>query len=148
MGTARSRPGPIRILLADDQPRALDALTALLATFDDVAVVATATNGTEMLRLAQEQRPDVVLLDVSVPGAHGLDTRRVKAMCPHLPVAVMTVHPRHLRVAEAAAADAALLKGASGDEIAAALRRLLDRGGPAGASASVPPGDEFPRMSS
>lgn len=123
MGTA-PRSAPIRILLADDQPRALAPLAALLATFDDLALVGTATDGAETLRLVEERRPDVVIVDVGMAGGHGLDARRLKAAWPRLPVLVIAMSPSRL---ESAGGDAALLKGASGDEIAGALRRLVDQ---------------------
>jgi DNA-binding NarL/FixJ family response regulator len=72
----RPEAGPIRILIADDHPLVRDGLGTLLATQPDFIVVGTATGGGEALRLVAELEPDVLLLDVSMPGISGLEVMR------------------------------------------------------------------------
>jgi DNA-binding NarL/FixJ family response regulator len=65
--TMASTPSPIRILLADDHATLRDALTVVLNGEPDMEVVATASNGIEALKAAPSVRPDVAVLDVSMP---------------------------------------------------------------------------------
>ncbi|MEV8534477.1 response regulator transcription factor [Streptomyces sp. NPDC051211] len=69
---------PLRILIADDNPVVRAGLAALLATHEDLQVVAQAANGGEALALARSHHPDVVLLDVRMPGVDGISA------LPHL----------------------------------------------------------------
>src|SRR5699024_4143532 len=64
---------PIRVLVADDHPAVLSGLVTLLDSAPDITVVAQAVDGTSALRAAQQHRPDVVLTDVRMPGATGID---------------------------------------------------------------------------
>ncbi|MEV7612471.1 response regulator transcription factor [Streptomyces sp. NPDC089799] len=68
----------IRVLIADDNPVIRAGLTALLSRYDDLQVIAQATNGGEALALTRRHRPDVVLLDVRLPGVDGISA------LPHL----------------------------------------------------------------
>ena len=76
MVLARRTQREIRILIADDHPLVRDGLQTLLATQSDFIVVGTASDGTEALRLAAALAPDVLLLDLSMPGLSGLDVMR------------------------------------------------------------------------
>ena len=77
-------PGPpLRVLVADDNPVVRAGLTALLDTHPDIEVVAQATNGEEAVARARRHRPDVVLLDVRMPGTDGLTALpELAALCP------------------------------------------------------------------
>ena len=72
------RPAPVRVIVADDNPVVRAGLTALLRDRDDIAVVAEAADGREACEAAVRHRPDVVLLDVRMPGVDGLSA------LPHL----------------------------------------------------------------
>lgn len=68
---------PVRVIVADDQQIVRAALAALLATQPDFVVVATAHDGAEAVRLCRELRPDVVLMDVRMPGVDGIEATRL-----------------------------------------------------------------------
>lgn len=83
----------IRILIADDHGVLRAGLRAMLNTSPDMQIVGEATNGQETLDLADELRPDVVLLDISMPGPGGIEvTRQLKNMLPETRVLILTAH--------------------------------------------------------
>ncbi len=82
---------PIRVLLVDDQTLFREALATLLSVYDDVEVVATAADGGEALARAAERSPQVVLMDLRMPGIGGAEaTRRILARHPRTRVIVLT----------------------------------------------------------
>ncbi len=70
--TDTSEPGTIRVLIADGQRVVREGLSMLVALLDDVQVVGTACDGAEAIRLAEDRRPDVVLMDLRMPGVDGI----------------------------------------------------------------------------
>lgn len=118
----------IRILLAEDQTMVRGALAALLALEGDIAVVAEAARGDEVLPLALATRPDVALLDIEMPGGDGLDA--AAALHQHLPscrVLILTTfgRPGYLRRAVAGHAVGFLVKDDPPERLAAAIRRAM-----------------------
>ena len=121
----------IRILLADDHDVVRRGLTALLDGTDGFAVVGAAADGEEAIALAGEHQPDVVLMDLSMPGVDGIEaTRRLMAEQPESRVVVLTSFSDRERILDALDAGAVgyLLKDAEPDELlrgieAAARRR-------------------------
>jgi two-component system, NarL family, response regulator NreC len=84
---------PIRILLVDDHALLRAGLRALLSTESDIVVVGEAGTGEEALRLVGELHPDVVLMDLSMPGMGGLEaTRQIAALDKGVRVLILTVH--------------------------------------------------------
>ncbi len=82
----------IRVLIADDHPLFRDGLTALLTDGPDTELVGAATSGTEAVELARETQPDVVVMDLHMPGVNGIEaTRRIVADSPHITVLVLTM---------------------------------------------------------
>jgi DNA-binding NarL/FixJ family response regulator len=113
----------IRVLVVDDHPMVREGLRSMLAG-DGVDVVAEADSGAEALRLAAEQRPDVVLLDLELPDMDGLTVlRRMRETDPTLPVLVVTMHEDAglMRRAVQAGAAGYVLKGIGRRELRASL---------------------------
>jgi DNA-binding NarL/FixJ family response regulator len=111
-----------RAVIADDRAQARDGLRSLLDTVPEVDVIGEAGDGREALRLAQEHRPDVVLLDAQMPGVGGLEaTRLIKDRWPQVRVVVLTMYGSYRQDALAAGADAFLIKGCSDQDLLAAI---------------------------
>ncbi len=116
------------MLIADDHPVVRQGLRALLGTLDEFEVVGEAADGDSALREAQLLRPDVVLMDVRMPGSDGVGaTRRIRASVPDAAVLILTMYDDDATVFTAMQAGARgyLLKGAGQDEIAGALRAVV-----------------------
>ena len=119
----------IRVLAADDQRVVREGLAMLLGLLPDVEVVGTAANGEEALVLADELRPDVILMDLRMPRVDGVEaTRRLRASHPEIKVVVLTTYADDRSVIEALRAGALgyLTKDAGAEEIRQALRRVAD----------------------
>lgn len=117
----------IRVLVADDHPAFRAGLQLLLTDVEDIEVVATAENGLDAVRLAQQLEPDVVAMDLRMPGLDGIEaTRRLQADLPELGVIVLTMFEDDASVFAAMRAGARgyLLKGAEQDEIVRAIRAV------------------------
>jgi DNA-binding NarL/FixJ family response regulator len=113
----------LRVMVVDDEERPRRALRALLQTYPDISVVAEAENGRDAVRLVDERRPDVVIMDYSMPIMDGVEaTRRIKAARPHTRVVLVTVYASAQPEARSAGADTFLLKGFSAEELIQALR--------------------------
>ena len=115
----------IRVLLADDRSRSRDGLRALLATCPEVKVVAEAADGREALRVVEECRPDVVLMDAQMPVMDGLEaTRLIKGNWPGVRVIVLTMYSSYRADALAAGADAFVSKADPPEQLLAAILSL------------------------
>ena len=83
---------PLRVLLVDDHILFRRGVQAVLATRSDMEVVGEASDGLEAVALARETMPDVILMDITMPGCDGLEaTRRVKRELPYVTVFMLTV---------------------------------------------------------
>jgi len=99
---------PVRILLADDHILVRAGIRALLEGLEGVTVVAEAGNGGEVLELARTHRPDVVLLDISMPGLGGLEaSAQLKQELPEVHVVMLSMHANEEYVLQALRAGAA-----------------------------------------
>ncbi|MBP3977728.1 response regulator transcription factor [Microbacterium sp. BLY] len=117
----------IRLLLADDQALVRGALAALLDLEPDLEVQGLAADGAEALRLAEELRPDVCLMDIQMPGMDGVEaTKRIRAVSPSTRVLVVTTfaRPGYLRAALDAGASGFVVKDTPAEQLAAAVRRV------------------------
>jgi two-component system, NarL family, response regulator NreC len=84
---------PIRILIADDHEVVRDGVRALLEKQTDMEVVGEASDGREAAQMAEELRPDVVVMDVGMPNLNGIDaTRRILAEDPQIAVVILSMH--------------------------------------------------------
>lgn len=117
----------IRVAVVDDQTLVREGLALLLGTVPDIHVVGKAAGGREALALVAEQAPDVVLMDVQMPGMNGVAaTREIRAHFPLTRVIVLTTFEDDEYVFEALRAGAAgyLLKNADPDHLARAIRAV------------------------
>jgi DNA-binding NarL/FixJ family response regulator len=118
---------PVRTLIADDHPHFRDGLRALLLSAPDVEVVGEARDGEEAIRLAARLQPDVILMDLNMPGTGGIEaTRRILHTSPHISVLVVSMYEDDDSVFAALKAGARgyLLKGALKAEILRAIRAV------------------------
>lgn len=118
----------IRVLLAEDQAMVRGALAALLTLEGDIEVVSEIARGDEVLAAALEQRPDVVLLDIEMPGQDGLTVlEELQHSVPVIRVLILTTfgRPGYLRKAMESGASGFLLKDAPSRDLAVAIRRAM-----------------------
>lgn len=119
--------GAIRVLLADDQHLIREAMAALLAFESDIEVVGQAARGDQVLAETRRCRPDIVLLDIEMPGANGLTVAEELARAePETRVIILTTfgRPGYLERAMRAGAAGFLVKDARAEELADAIRRV------------------------
>jgi DNA-binding NarL/FixJ family response regulator len=119
---------PVRVLLADDHALVRAGIRALLEGLEGVAVVAEAGNGGEVLELARKHRPDVVLLDISMPGIGGLEaSAQLKQEIPEVRVVMLSMHANEEYVLQALRAGAVgyMLKDSATAELELALQAVM-----------------------
>lgn len=117
----------LRILVADDHPLFRNGMRSLLNAEPGFQVVGEAVNGEEAVRMAAELAPDVILMDVQMPGLNGLDaTRKIVQANPEIKVLVVTMFEDDHTVFSALKAGARgyMLKGASPDDVLRAIRSV------------------------
>jgi DNA-binding NarL/FixJ family response regulator len=127
--TGDNAPTPIRVITADDQRVVREGLALILSLLPDVEVVGTAADGQEALALVAKHKPDVVLMDLRMPGMGGTEaTRRLRAENHAVKVVVLTTYADDASVVGAlqAGADGYLTKDAGASEIQQALHRVRD----------------------
>jgi DNA-binding NarL/FixJ family response regulator len=115
----------VRVLLADDQPLVRAGLRVLLADTADIEVVAEAATGAEAVRQVRETRPDVVLMDIRMPGMDGIEATRIIAAGPETAqVVVLTTFDDddHVYAALRAGASGFLVKDMALEDILTAIR--------------------------
>ncbi|OGO73319.1 MAG: hypothetical protein A3K45_06225 [Chloroflexi bacterium RIFOXYC12_FULL_59_14] len=118
---------PITVILVDDHDVVRTGLRSFLNTQADVKVVAEARNGQEALLRADEMKPDLVIMDITMPGMDGLEaTRQLKARSPECLVLALTVHEDKQYFMEMLAAGASgyITKQAAADDLVAAIRAV------------------------
>ncbi|MCC6453643.1 MAG: response regulator transcription factor [Caldilineaceae bacterium] len=122
---------PIRILVADDHAVLRAGLTALLNAEPDLTVVGEASDGSECLRVAQAVQPDVILLDINMPGMNGLEVLPLlQQSAPQSRVLVLTMHDdsTYLRQVLRAGGAGYVLKQAADKELLSAIRTVHSGG--------------------
>lgn len=140
----------VRVLLADDHVLFREGLAGIIASQADMQMVGEASDGLEAVIKARELRPDLILMDIQMPGCDGLEaTRRIKQEQPEITIVVLTVRDDEEKLFEAikSGAQGYLLKSARSKEVLEMLRGAL-RG-----EAAIPPHlagrmlEEFRRLS-
>src|SRR5688572_6605283 len=116
---------PMRVVIADDEPLARERLRGLLAELRGVEVVAEAADGQHALHACAEHRPDLVLLDIAMPGIDGLETaRHLSAFEPRPAVVFCTAYDAHALSAFEAQAIDYLVKPVRAERLVAAIERV------------------------
>lgn len=116
---------PIRVLLVDDHTVVRSGLSAFLLAYDDLELVGEASNGADALQQCEQKLPDVVLMDLVMPGMNGVEaTQTIRVNWPRTQVIALTSFPEEDLVQGALRAGAIsyLLKNVSADELAGAIR--------------------------
>ncbi len=149
------------LLIADDEPAFRSGLRALLKSADELALVGEAATGGEVIRLAAELQPDIILMDINMPGVNGIEaTRRILNTSPHIGILILTMFEDDDSVFTAMRAGARgyLLKGALKAEILRAIQTVGGGGVVFGAAIAqrmmryfagirpVEPSDLFPEL--
>lgn len=127
----------MKVLIVDDELPARERLASMLAEFPDYQVCGQARNGVEALRLTDSLSPDVVLMDVRMPGMDGIEAARHLASLEHPPAVIFTTaYGEHALEAFETQAAGYLVKPIRGERLAAALQgaRTLNRAQLAGLS--------------
>jgi len=112
-------------MIVDDQQLLLDLLEQMLQNTDDIQIVARASDGDRAVDLAKENQPDVVLMDIIMPGCNGIEaTKRIKKENEKIKILVLTMSESEEDILEAlrSGADGYILKSASKEELLLAIR--------------------------
>jgi len=118
---------PIRVLIADDHSVLRAGLRMLLSAQSDIEVVGEATDGLDVSRRARELRPDIILLDLSMPGPRsGTVIRELRRACPKTRILILTMHDdaAYMRSAVSAGAVGYVVKKAADFELLSAIRAV------------------------
>jgi DNA-binding NarL/FixJ family response regulator len=122
---------PIRVALADDHPIVLAGVKALLQGAPEITLVGEATTGQAALRMIEECRPDVAVIDISLPDLNGIElARRVAGSCPQVKLIALTVHEDRAYVQPLLQAGARgyLLKRSAAEDLIRAIRAVAGGG--------------------
>jgi len=118
----------IRILIADDHEVVRDGVAHSLESLDEFTLVGRANSGRQALKLAEQHRPDLILMDVSMPDMNGIEaSRQIMALLPDVKIVALTMHTAKPYVVGMLNAGAAgyILKTASFEEVLRALRTIV-----------------------
>ncbi|MES2049613.1 MAG: response regulator transcription factor [Pseudomonadota bacterium] len=122
---------PVRVLLADDHTLVRAGLRKLLESFPNIEVVGEAADGLALLALAEQLQPELILMDIAMPGLNGLEaTARLRQTSPQIQVLILSMHQNEEYVKQALrhGASAYLLKDAAPTELDIALKNVLQGG--------------------
>jgi DNA-binding NarL/FixJ family response regulator len=139
----------IRLLLADDHLLIRQGMRRLFQAEPDIEIVGEASDGLEVQRMALELRPDVILMDVTMPIVDGISaTREIVRQLPQTRVVILSMHAEegHLFLALRAGAAGYVLKSAGFETVLAAVRAATSGGGVIASSLTGKVISEFRRM--
>lgn len=120
----------IRVLIVDDLPETRENVRKLLQFESDIEVIGQAGTGEEAVEMAQQFQPDIILMDINMPGIDGIGaSQKISELVPSVQIIIMSVQsdPNYLRRAMMAGARDFLTKPFGGDELVAAIRRVHDK---------------------
>ena len=120
----------IKVLIVDDIPETRDHLSRLLGLDREIDVAGTASSGEEAIQIAMDLRPDIIVMDINMPGMDGIAASEIISQrLPNSPVIMMSVHgeAEHLKRAMLAGAREFLVKPFSADEFATSIKRVNER---------------------
>ncbi len=118
---------PIRVVIVDDHRVVLEGFMARLEMEPEIEVIATASNGLEALEVVKQHRPDVILMDVSMPIMNGIDaTRLIKEEVPDAKVLMLTMHDNREYIMKVMQAGAVgyMLKEISAEKMVQAIKTV------------------------
>lgn len=119
---------PIRVVIVDDHPMVAEGIEAILETYDDISVVATLSDGQAMIDRLQDLAPDVILMDLNMPGVGGLAaTEMILERAPDTRILVLSMHdsPEYISTALGHGARGYVLKDVPTDEIKRAIDAVM-----------------------
>jgi len=117
----------IRVILADDHALVRQGIRQFLEEANDISIVAEAANGEEAVRLVEQHRPDVAVLDVQMPVLNGIEaTRQIRARFPGIRILILTAYDEdpYVFALLQAGANGYILKSADADDLLQAVRRV------------------------
>ena len=120
----------IRVLIVDDLPETRENVRKLLQFEPDIEVIGQAGTGEQAIEMAQEHKPDIILMDINMPGVDGIGaSQRISELVPQSQIIIMSVQSDsdYLRRAMLAGARDFLTKPFGGDELITAIRRVHDQ---------------------
>ncbi|MDX8349695.1 MULTISPECIES: response regulator transcription factor [unclassified Cognatiyoonia] len=118
-----------RVLIVDDHPMVTEGIQAILESYDDISVVGTLGNGQEAVDRVNELAPDVILMDLNMPGLSGLNaTEMILEERPNTRILVLSMHdsPEYISTALSHGARGYILKDVPTDEIKTAIETVMD----------------------
>jgi len=137
---------PLNTLLVDDEPLAIERLQLLCARQEDINLIGTANDGESALRLTEQLKPDLLLLDIAMPGMNGLEVARALAAMDQSPAIIfVTAFDRFAVEAFGVAAIDYVLKPVESERLTLAISRVRERrlDGPTAGATISPWADEF-----
>ncbi len=118
---------PTRVVVVDDHPMVAEGITAILESYDDITVLATLSDAQQMIERLDSLAPDVILMDLNMPGLSGLSaTEMILERRPETRILILSMHdsPEYIRTALGHGARGYVLKDVSTDEIKTAIDRV------------------------
>ena len=139
-----------RVLIVDDHPMVAEGIEAILESYDDIVVVGTLANGQEAIDRIGTLAPDVILMDLNMPGMNGLSaTEIILEKAPETRILILSMHdsPEYISTALSHGARGYVLKDVPTDAIKNAIDRVMagERYLCTGAEASLPPSEPHGR---
>jgi two-component system, NarL family, invasion response regulator UvrY len=118
----------IRVAVADDHPLMREGIKKVLQNEHGINIVGEAENGRELMKLLNENLPDILVLDFTMPGKSGLDLiKDLKSLYPELPILILSIHPAERFAVRAlkAGAKGYICKSSISDNLILAIRRIV-----------------------